>query len=337
MGLIALIVAHALTLVPTAAERTAAALPLKQLAGHAILLRFNGTPAPGYVFGALANGEVAGVILFRDNATGREATRGLTQVLQHAAGGHALVAADQEGGAIRILGWAQPVAGQAQLSTSAQATGAARAAARDLRHAGVNVNLAPVADGPEAIMATRAFAGDRAAQVAAAVRGYRGTGVAPTLKHFPGLGAAAGNTDRVRVTVTGWGPDDLEPFRAGIGAGAPAVMVSHALYPQLDPSAIASQSRTIVTGLLKRRLHFAGVAMTDSLEAFSVRSRMRMETAAVRSVRAGVDLVLTTGSGTYRRALRALVAEARRSRSFRARLTDAASRVIALQNALARG
>ncbi len=345
MGLIALIAAHALTMVPTAAERAAANLSLRQLAGHAIVLRFDGNPAPDYVFQALGAGEAAGVILFRDNATDPDSTRGLTQALQRAARGRAIIATDQEGGAIRILGWAQPTAGQSQLPTPAAARLASRAAARDLRRAGVNLNLAPVADGsdPGTIMDTRAFPGGpapRARIVAAAVRGYRGTGVEPTLKHFPGLGATDGNTDKVRVTIdrpaATIGAEDLPPFAAGIAAGAPAVMLSHAVYPQLDPDAIASQSHEIVTGLLKDRLGFDGVAMTDSLEAYSVRSRMSMETAAVRSVRAGIDLVLTTGQGTHLRALRALMAEARRSPAFRARLQDAAARVIALQDRLAR-
>ncbi len=336
MGLVALIVAQVVAASPTPGDRAAAQLPLRQLAGHAILMRFNGNPAPDYVFTALERGEAAGVILFRDNATDRESTRGLTTYLQRSAGGQAIIATDQEGGAIRILGWAPPELGQDQLATPAAARQAAKDAARELRYAGVNLNLAPVADGPAAIMATRAYGGDRARQVAAAVRAYRGTGVAPTLKHFPGLGPAAGNTDKVRVTVTGLRRADLEPFASGIDAGAPAVMLSNAIYPQLDAGALAGQSRKIVTGLLKDRLGFTGVAMTDSLEAYSVRSRMSMETAAVRSVRAGIDLVLTTGQGTHLRALRALMAEARKDPAFKRRLRDAAGRVLSLQARVAR-
>ncbi|MEA2123611.1 MAG: beta-N-acetylhexosaminidase, partial [Solirubrobacteraceae bacterium] len=158
--------------------------------------------------------------------------------------------------------------------------------------------------------------------------------VGVTLKHFPGLGAADINTDKARVTNRG--RPGLRPFAAGSAAGAPAVILSHARYPALDAHHIASQSRAIVTGLLKQRLGFTGVAMTDSLEAYAVRSRMSMEAAAVRSVRAGVDLVLTTGQGTHIRALRALTAAAHRSRAFRARLTDAVARVLALQDRLTR-
>jgi beta-N-acetylhexosaminidase len=326
MGLFALVAGHAAAPPhPTARE----------LAGQVIVMRFVGNPPQPYVAEALRHGEAAGVVLFRDNATSFAATRQLTRDLQRAAGGDALIAADQEGGAVRILGWAAPAQDQYRVGSRAEASAAAGAAAHDLRAAGVNLNLAPVADrgSPGSLMATRAFPGGprRVARlVAAAVEGYRG--VAVTLKHFPGLGAADGNTDHARVTIRG--RPDLLPFTIGVAAGAQAVMVAHARYPALDPHAIASQSRPIVTGLLKQRLGFTGVAMTDSLEAYAVRSRMSMERAAVRSVWAGIDLVLTTGQGTHLRVLRALAKAARRSPAFRARLSDAAGRVRTLRNIL---
>ena len=83
------------------------------------------------------------------------------------------------------------------------------------------------------------------------MKGYRGTRVAATLKHFPGLGDASKNTDDQPVTISSPRPAlrtrDLPPFAAGIEAGAPLVMASHALYTGLDPRNIASQSKTILT------------------------------------------------------------------------------------------
>jgi beta-N-acetylhexosaminidase len=195
--------------------------------------------------------------------------------------------------------------------------------------------------GPGPVMRGRAFAGgvaDVAAATAAAVRAYRGSGVAPTLKHFPGIGAAVRNTDDAAVTIerpaAEIGAADLPPFKAGIDAGAPLVMVGHAVYPALDPDAVASQSRAVVTDLLRGELGFRGVAITDSIEAQAVRGRMGPAEAAVASVRAGIDLVLTTGRGSYLPALNALEAEARRDSAFRARLRQAAARVLALQASL---
>jgi beta-N-acetylhexosaminidase len=328
---------------PAAAKAPAPKLTLRQLAGQAVMLRFHGTKAPAYVKRALRRRRVAGVILFRDNAPSAASVKALNRSLQRAAGGRALISVDQEGGPIRILPWAEPTPGQSGQGPPAQVAAAARAAARDLREVGVNVNLAPVADmgGPGPVMRGRAFAGgvaDVAAATAAAVRAYRGSGVAATLKHFPGIGAAARNTDDAAVTIerpaSEIGAADLPPFKAGIDAGAPLVMVGHAVYPALDPDAVASQSRAVVTDLLRGELGFRGVAITDSIEAQAVRGRMGPAEAAVASVRAGIDLVLTTGRGSYLPALNALEAEARRDSAFRARLRQAAARVLALQASL---
>jgi beta-N-acetylhexosaminidase len=249
------------------------------------------------------------------------------------------VSTDQEGGEIRNLTWARPVEGQAAAATPERATADARAAARDLRASGVNVNLAPVGDvaaSPGSVMRGRAFPGGAeqvAALTAASVRGYRGTRVAPTVKHFPGLGGATVNTDDGPADVAG--TPDLGPFRAGIEAGAPLVMVGHARYPALDPRRIASQSEAIVEGRLRRELGFRGVAITDSLEAAAVARRAPVDLAAERSVRAGVDLALTTGAGSAIRVYRRLLATARRSEAFRARVRESSARVQRLQRAYA--
>jgi beta-N-acetylhexosaminidase len=317
--------------------------PARQ-AGQLVVMRFNGAGPPAYVPRALRAGRAAGVILFKDNIASRAALPKLVRSLQHAAGGSALVSTDQEGGAIRNLPWAGPVAGQAATATPERATADARGAARDLRAAGVNVNLAPVADvaeGPGSVMRGRAFPGDAeqvAALTRAAVRGYRGTHVAATVKHFPGLGAATENTDDAPVSLTRTPEQllgtDLPPFRAAITAGVPLVMASHAIYPSLDASAIASQSRYVLQRLLRERLGFGGVIVTDSLEARAVTERAGPAEAAVRSVRAGADLVLTTGAGSHLRVLRAIVAEAKRSPAFRRRVAESAARVLALKHDL---
>ena len=278
---------------------------------------------------------MAGVILFADNIASLPQLRALTGALQRAARGRALIAADQEGGVVHRVPWAAPRVGQPQLASAAAAENEARRAGRDLRAAGVNVSFAPVADvaaGP--VMRSRAFPGGPAAVsalVAASVRGYRGTGVAPTAKHFPGLGAASANTDFASATAR----PSLAPFRAAVAAGVPLVMASHAVYPSLDPRAPASQSRPILTDLLRRRLHFGGVIVTDSLEAKAVVRRTPTPVAAVRSIGAGADLALTTGRGSYLPVLRALLLAARGSPAFRARVRESAARVLALQSRLA--
>jgi beta-N-acetylhexosaminidase len=319
-------------------------LSLPRQAGQLVVMRFNGPGPPEYVPRALRAGRAAGVILFKDNVVSRSDLRRLLRLIQRGARGSALVATDQEGGEIRNLPWARPLEDQSAAATPERARADARGAARDLRAAGVNVNLAPVADvaAPAgSVMRGRAFPGG-AEQVAtltrAAVEAYRGTRVAATVKHFPGLGGASANTDDEPVSLTRTPEqllgEDLPPFRAAIAARVPLVMASHAVYPSLDPDAIASQSRYVLHRLLRQRLGFRGVVVTDSLEAQAVTARAGPATSAVRSVRAGADLVLTTGAGSHLRVLRALIAEARRSPAFRKRVEESSARVLALKEDL---
>jgi beta-N-acetylhexosaminidase len=292
---------------------------------------------------ALRQGRASGVILFRGNAPNASVTRALTRRLQRAGRRKVLIAVDQEGGSIRILPWIPPVPSQGATPTEQLARSQARAAARGLRRAGVNITLAPVADvgGSGSVMSGRAFPGgtvDVTALTRAAVRGYQRTHVAATLKHFPGLGAAGTNTDDGPVTIgsprAALGARDLPPFAAGIKAGAPLVMASHALYTGLDRRNIASQSKTILTKFLRGKLGFGGVVITDSMEAAAVLKRSTIELAALRSVAAGADLLLLTGPGSFPRVYKQLLAGAKRSARFRARIAEAAARVIALKRSL---
>jgi beta-N-acetylhexosaminidase len=284
--------------------------------------------------------ETAGVILFGSANRGDAAHwRRLTRSLQQAGHGRALVMVDQEGGDIRTVEHVGPRAGQPFQGAPADVRRVARSTARGLADAGVNVNLAPVADVPRAgsVMATRSFAGDQrgiAARTRAAVRGMREGGVAATAKHFPGLGAATVNTDDGPATISTSVTRDLVPFRAAIAEEVPLVMLSHAAYPALDPDRIASQSRSVATGLLRGKLGFQGVIVTDSLEAAAVLARSGIAIAAERSIRAGADLILMTGSASWNVVYPRLLKAARRDRAFRERVRDAAARVLALKRAL---
>ena len=328
---------------PARAVKAAKGLSLQRQIGEMLMISFPGTTAPEYVRRALRQGRAAGVILFRANVPTRDSTRALTRSLQRAGHRRVLIAADQEGGSIRTLTWGAPTASQANQPVETVARRQARAAARDLHRAGVNITLAPVADvgGQSSVMAGRSFPGgtaDVSKLTAAAVRGYRGTHVAATLKHFPGLGEAGTNTDDAPVTISSPAAAlrarDLPPFTAGIDAGAPLVMASHALYTGLDPNNIASQSKTILTGLLRKRLGFKGVVITDSMEADAVLKRSSIEEAALRAVAAGADILLLTGPGSFPRVTKQLLVGAKASPVFRARIAEAAARVIALKRSL---
>jgi beta-N-acetylhexosaminidase len=171
--------------------------------------------------------------------------------------------------------------------------------------------------------------------MAAAVAGWRAGGVAPTAKHFPGLGGATVNTDDGPATVERTRAQleatDLRPFAAAIEAGVPLVMVGHARYPALDRERIASQSPAIVDALLRDRLGFRGVVVTDSMEARASLATGSITKISERAVRAGADLLLLTGEGSYAPVHRHLLARARRSPGLRARIRASAERVLALK------
>jgi beta-N-acetylhexosaminidase len=324
---------------PTASPKPSAVekLSLRRQVGKLVVLRFQGTTAPSYVRNILRRGWAAGAILFGDNIVSPQQLKALTRQLRKASKATPIVCTDQEGGSVRNVAWAPPARAQSDQDPRAEA----RAGGKALRALGINVTLAPVADVPSnanSAMAGRAFSrdpGTTAEAVKAAVQGWRAGGVAATAKHFPGLGGATINTDDGPAMIDGAPtPDDLAPFRAAIAARVPLIMSSHARYPRLDGDRIASQSRPILDGLLRKRLHYQGVVMTDSIEAAAVAATGSLEQAALRSIAAGNDIVLTTGRGSWIRVYRALLAEARRSAAFRARVETSAARVLALQNAL---
>jgi beta-N-acetylhexosaminidase len=128
----------------------------------------------------------------------------------------------------------------------------------------------------------------------------------------------------------------LVPFEAAVEGGVPLVMLSHAGYPAFDASAIASQSHAITTGLLRGELGFRGAIVTDSMEAQAVLAVSGIADAAERSVRAGADLLLMTGSASWNEIHPRLLDLARRDPAFRERVRESAAPVLTLKRELLR-
>lgn len=277
-----------------------------------LLLALDGTDLPQATAARLAGRPAAGVTLYRHlNVANPGQLRGLTDAIQRLAprGLPFLVAIDQEGGQLRGLGPASTsFAGNMALGATDDAgltERVARAVGLELRACGVTVNYAPVCDlatnPANPSLGVRAFGDDPgrvAPLVAAFVRGLVAAGMAATLKHFPGKGGAAHDTHHQLATLDAsrerFDAVELEPFRAGMAAGASLVMSSHAAAPGLTGRADlpATLSPAVMSNLLRDDMHFRGVAVSDAFDMGALGASDTRAALAVDGLNAGLDLIL---------------------------------------------
>jgi beta-N-acetylhexosaminidase len=288
-----------------------------QLAGQRVVFSYAGLTPPSSLIARLRAGTAGGVVFFADNVSSASQVRGVARQLQAAADASPfpeplLLMTDQEGGAVRRLPGG-PDRSAKELGEATHPTRAAghagASAARALRRAGLDVNLAPVLDvfrhsGDFIDEFGRSFSSDprQAGRMGGAfVSAQQAAGVAATAKHFPGLGAAATsqNTDErpvtLRVSRHHLRTIDERPYGPAIAAGVDEVMASWARYPALDPDRPAGLSRTVIQGELRHRLGFGGVTVTDAIGAGGLEQFGPIGHRAVLAARAGMDLVLSAG------------------------------------------
>jgi beta-N-acetylhexosaminidase len=309
--------------------------------------------SPGQVATEVSQG-AGGVLLFGSKAPANLAAQ-LSAVRSHVPGNLGLlVMTDEEGGSIQrmanlvgSLPWAHTM-GQNWTPTQIQAR--VRAVAVKMAAAGVNMDLAPVADvdgravGPSASnpVGLRSFSGSTATvskDTVAYMNGLRGGGVIPVVKHFPGLGHASYNTDYGPAHTLPWSTEQavgIPPFKAAIKAGAPAIMTSNASVPGLatNPGSI---SPTLITYELREKLGFHGLVLTDSLTAKAISAAgWSLPGAAVQALRSGADMVLfgpVPNAQTATNAIRSRIVSAVTSgRLTRTRLIQAAGDILAVRH-----
>ncbi len=313
------------------------------------MLGFEGTTPPAELLQRIRLGRVGGVILFTSNIGGTAEVISLTRELQRAArqGGNPplLVAIDQEGGGVRRFVSGPPSLAPPQIAASGSPALAFRQGRETgvyLKHRGVNMDLAPVVDVPTfpgsfIWRQGRAFSFNAGAVATYATQfalGLQSAGVAATAKHFPSLGSAAVDTDDRLQSLhpsPGQLADGLEPYDALIGSGLDAVMLSLAAVPAFDPTgAPAALSAPMIDGLLRGRLHFAGMTITDSLGSPTGHDE---QTAGVLAARAGADMLLYTDAAPG--VLYALEAALANGQLSEANADGAYRRIVALKRRLA--
>lgn len=319
-----------------------------KLAGERIVYGFEGRHAPRQLLRNIHRGRLAGVIVYGANIKSRHQLRRLARRLQHARPKGApplLIMLDQEGGRVKRLD-GPPYRSAAELghaNSKRLARHDGRDTARSLRGVGVNVDLAPVFDVARRgtiMRAQQRSYGGRARRVSriggAFASGLAAGRVAATAKHFPGLGLARDNQDwkanRIRASRHTLRHVDERPYRSLRGRRR-MVMIGSASYPSLDRRP-AVFSRRIVTGELRRRLGFKGVSMTDSLDTAGLHASGTSGDRAVRSARAGVDLLFLYDDGDGRSAQRAIAEAISNGSLNRAEAERSAARVLKLRKSL---
>lgn len=262
-----------------------------------------------------------------------------------------LVAVDQEGGLVQSLqgpGFSTiPAATKQATVAPAQLREEATTWGRQLAAAGVSWNLAPVMDLVPASSAAKnppigalqrsyGFTADSVTTHAGAfIAGMSAAGVGTAIKHFPGLGYVTGNTDAtagVTDTVTGFDSASVGAFTAGVQAGATTVLMSTAIYAQMDPTAPAAFSSKVVQHGVREVLGFSGVIVTDDLSGASQVAAWSPGDRAIDAISAGCDLVLFSKTPeVVPGAVAAVVAKAKADPAFAARVDESARRVLALK------
>ncbi len=259
---------------------------------------------------------VGGIVYFAQNLLDPEQTTTmLANVKQfYADSGNVapFVAVDEEGGTVvRVAGneaFGVQDVGDASALGSAGDTEVAKRAAEQIADylvpLGFNLDFAPVADVVNPLrsdtMGLRSFSSDAAVaadMVRAEVEGFRDKKMLCCAKHFPGIGAAAGDSHEGAITIDSTSEEletvDLVPFRAAIEAGVPMIMVGHVSLPNIiGDSTPAPLSSTVVQGMLRDSLGYTGVVVTDSLSMGAITSYYTPAEAAVAALKAGCDIPL---------------------------------------------
>lgn len=293
---------------------------LRQKIGQLFLVGFAGDSLSSThpIIADIREEKLGGVILFdrflaekkdTHNIINPKQLQRLTTDLQDLAGGHLLIAVDQEGGKVNrfrqekgfpITLSAAELGSMADIQTT---VASARQTARMLRAAGVNVNLSPVVDlnvnkdNPIIGRFGRSFSDNSrtvAAHAAAWIYEHRALGIQCCLKHFPGHGSSLGDSHVGFVDISdSWSESELEPYRLLIDTGhAEAIMVGHLLNRNFDAIYPATLSSTTIGRLLRQDLHFTGLIISDDMQMKAITDGFGLQAACCKALAAGVDLLI---------------------------------------------
>jgi beta-N-acetylhexosaminidase len=327
--------------------RPAAVSDIHDQLGQLLILGFDGTKMTPRLSSLLGKLRPAGVILFARNVASAPQTHRLLQECRACVDTPLFTCVDMEGGRVDRL---RDVLGPVPSAAEVFATGDRRLFRKHgkvigecCRALGFNTDLAPVVDlalePSRSVMSSRAVAADPKQVVVYArefLAGLRLAGVIGAAKHFPGLGGANLDTHHelpcVRRSWKELWAEDIYPYRV-MRRELPLVLVGHANYPAVTHDGTpASLSRKWISEVLRKKIGYRGLIVSDDLEMGGVLRAAPIEQAAVEFIRAGGDLCLICHQEDYiLRAYEALVREAERDRRFASRVRESAGRVLAFK------
>jgi beta-N-acetylhexosaminidase len=315
--------------------------PLGTQLAQLLLVGFPGTGA-GTVSRGLVDRGIGGLLLFRRNVVSAGQVRAMVAALKARAEIPLEVAVDQEPGTrvarLRGIVRASPAARDLGRLPADRVERYGRTTGRDLAALGITADLAPVLDVTGArrdgVIGDRSFGADPATVSRAAVawrRGLAAGGVAAVGKHFPGHGATTVDSHRllpvVGASMARLHDHDLAPFRAAIRSGLDAVIVGHLVVRAVDPTTPATLSPAVVGRLLRDRMGFDGLVVSDALEMGAIAGTLSLPVAAERALAAGVDQLILSGHTGVPAILDHLATAVAAGRLSRARVREAFLRV----------
>ncbi|MFT8704061.1 glycoside hydrolase family 3 N-terminal domain-containing protein [Bifidobacterium aquikefiricola] len=334
------------------ASKRVSTMSVQDQAAQLVMISLQAGSATSTIQDDIENRHIGSVLLFGNSTAGVAAVHAETQALQAYArnGDGLLVATDQEGGTVQHLkgpGFAQMPSAVMQgqmdtqtLRTNAQSWGAS------LQSAGVNVDFAPSVDTvqtqPRANNAAigalnRDFGLDaqgNAAHASAFIQGMADAEVSTAIKHYPGLGAIAGNTDFTNAGIidstTTLDGQEISAFDTTLQSQPAFVMMSLATYSKIDPNNPAAFSPTIMQGHLRDEEHFEGIIVSDSLSAQAL-SGIPVGELGVRFIQAGGDLVCADAPGYIETILDGIIDTAQKNADFAQQVKSSATRVLTLK------
>lgn len=289
-------------------EITINSLTLEEKVGQMLMFAFRGIEYNEQLETQIKDLKVGGVIHFGHNIKDIEQVKMLNENIQKNADIPLFIGIDEEGGTVqRIVEGMPPFPGAMAVSASKISPyDLCKIVGVNLKKIGFNMNFAPVGDvnnNPNnPVINSRSYSDDPkvcSKYVIDSFKGFQDGGVLPTCKHFPGHGDTSVDSHvslpTVNKDIDMLNNIELVPFKDSIDAGIDGIMASHILYPVLDDKYPATLSRKIITNLLKEKMGFDGLIVTDSLTMGAIHQNYSPKEIVNLAANAGIDLMIFCG------------------------------------------